>query len=41
MMCVAVPVVEDLSLPAFALADIVLESLVDLDEAWLDTYFDR
>jgi len=41
MMCVAVPVIEDLSLPAFALADVVLESLVDLDEAWLDMYFDR
>ncbi len=39
MTCIAVPAKEDLHLPAFGLADVVLASLEDLDEAWLNEYF--
>jgi mannitol-1-/sugar-/sorbitol-6-/2-deoxyglucose-6-phosphatase len=39
MTVVAVPAPVDRALPAFALADLVLASLEDLDEAWLDERF--
>jgi sugar-phosphatase len=38
---VAVPTAEDRDLPAFALASLVLNSLDELDEAWLDEKFAR
>lgn len=40
MTVVAVPTVEDRPLPAFALADLVLESLEDLTPEWLIARFD-
>jgi sugar-phosphatase len=36
---IAVPTPEDRPLPAFALATVVLDSLADLDEAWLTENF--
>jgi HAD superfamily hydrolase (TIGR01509 family) len=39
MSVIAVPAVEDRELPAFAVADLVLDSLADLDEAWLEELF--
>ena len=39
MTVVAVPTASDRVLPAFALADLVLESLEDLSEEWLDELF--
>jgi HAD superfamily hydrolase (TIGR01509 family) len=39
MTCVAVPVEDERSLPAFALADLVLHSLDDLEPTWLDERF--
>jgi sugar-phosphatase len=39
MSVVAVPVPEDLYQPAFALADVVLESLEELSPTWLDERF--
>lgn len=39
MSVVAVPVRDDLAQPAFALADLVLDSLEHLDAAWLDGQF--
>jgi sugar-phosphatase len=39
MTVVAVPVEEDRSHPAIALADLILDSLEDLDPAWLDERF--
>jgi sugar-phosphatase len=42
MGCVAVPSIGERSEPMFAIADLVLGSLADLDEAWLlDWYRDR
>jgi sugar-phosphatase len=41
MTVVAVPVADDRHLPAFALADLVLPSLADLREEWLDEAFGR
>jgi hypothetical protein len=42
MGCVAVPSIGERSEPTFAIADLVLGSLADLDEAWLlDWYRDR
>jgi mannitol-1-/sugar-/sorbitol-6-/2-deoxyglucose-6-phosphatase len=39
MCCVAVPVAEELDQPAFAIADLLLSSLEELSEAWLDGQF--
>jgi sugar-phosphatase len=39
MSVVAVPVAEDIFEPAFALADLVLESLEELSSTWLDERF--
>ncbi|MBU6233226.1 MAG: hexitol phosphatase HxpB [Acidobacteria bacterium] len=39
MTCVAVPVPEERRLPAFGIADLVLESLNDLSSEWLDERF--
>jgi len=39
MSVVAVPTTEDLHQPAFALADLVLDSLVELTPQWLDERF--
>jgi len=39
MTVVAVPTVDDRSQPAFAVADLVLESLEDLTSTWLDAKF--
>ena len=39
MTVVAVPTPEDRSLPIFTLADLVLESLEQLEESWLDAAF--
>jgi mannitol-1-/sugar-/sorbitol-6-/2-deoxyglucose-6-phosphatase len=39
MSVIAVPVAEDLYQPAFALADLVLESLEELSPTWLDEHF--
>ncbi|MDE3064300.1 MAG: hexitol phosphatase HxpB [Acidobacteriota bacterium] len=39
MMVVAVPAPEDRALAAFALADLVLDSLEELEESWLDARF--
>ena len=39
MSCIAVPVPEERSLAPFALADLVLQSLDDLTEQWLDERF--
>lgn len=39
MTVVAVPAKEDRGQPAFHLADLVLDTLEDLDEAWLDRLF--
>lgn len=39
MTVVAVPAKEDRHLAAFAIADLVVDSLEDLDEAWLDERF--
>jgi sugar-phosphatase len=39
MTVVAVPVLEDLLQPAFALADLVLDSLEELSSGWLDERF--
>jgi sugar-phosphatase len=41
MVCVAVPVVEERQMGAFAIADLVLASLEDLSVEWLDTQFSR
>lgn len=41
MTVVAVPTPSDRSLAAFGLADLVLDSLEELDEAWLDGLFAR
>jgi len=41
MTVVAVPTGDDAHRPEFALADLVLASLVDLDPAWLDDVFAR
>ncbi len=41
MRVVAVPAASDAALPEFALADLVLSSLADLDEPWLDEAFGR
>ena len=39
MTVVAVPTASDRTLPAFALADLLLDSLEDLSESWLDECF--
>ena len=39
MCCIAVPVAEELSLAAFGIADLCLESLSDLTDTWLDQRF--
>jgi sugar-phosphatase len=39
MFVVAVPTPDDRAQPAFAIADLVLDSLVDLDEDWLGAQF--
>jgi sugar-phosphatase len=39
MTVVAVPTTEDRSLPAFGLADVVLDSLEQLSPQWLDEHF--
>ncbi len=41
MTCVAVPERAERTLPAFAIADLVLDSLSELDEAWLDERFQQ
>jgi len=41
MTCVAVPVAEERSLAAFGIADLVLGSLDELTESWLDNEFGR
>jgi len=41
MTCVAVPVAEERRMPAFQIADLVLESLEDLSTDWLDERFSR
>jgi sugar-phosphatase len=39
MTCVAVPAAEDRGRPGFGIADVVLASLQDLDEAWLTSRY--
>lgn len=39
MTCVAVPVVDELRMPAFQIADLVLNSLEELTPEWLDERF--
>lgn len=39
MTVIAVPTAPDRALPAFSLADLVLDSLDDLSESWLDEHF--
>ena len=41
MTCVAVPVEEERRMPAFQIADLVLDTLEDLSTAWLDERFTR
>jgi hypothetical protein len=39
MTCVAVPVADELRMPAFQIADLVLNSLDELTPEWLDERF--